>query len=142
MSTSEDRPYVDVIYKLSEKMDKNGKFVPAMKLSQGKVTFPGRKQVFRVKDKKGKFSKDIIALHGEKVEGEPLLVKVMEKGEIVYELPSLEKIRERALEGLSKLPEKYKRLKNSPSYLVKQSRGLKKMVHELTRKLKKAEHLD
>jgi hypothetical protein len=65
----------------------------------------------------------------------------MEKGEIVYELPNLEKIRERALEGLSKLPEKYKRLKNSPSYPVKQSRGLKKMVHELTRKLKKAEHL-
>ncbi|MBI5229444.1 nicotinate phosphoribosyltransferase, partial [Candidatus Micrarchaeota archaeon] len=97
MSTSEDRPYVDIIYKLSEKMDKTGKFVPTMKLSKGKVTLPGRKQVFRVKDDSGNFVRDIIALHNEKVEGEPLLVKVMEKGKIVYDLPTLEDVRKRAL---------------------------------------------
>ncbi|NWF86306.1 nicotinate phosphoribosyltransferase [Candidatus Bathyarchaeota archaeon] len=142
MSTSEDRPYVDVIYKLSEKMGKNGEFVPAMKLSQGKITFPGRKQVFRIKDKKGKFVKDIIALHDEKVEGEPLLVKVMEKGKIVYNLPTLKKIRETALENLSRLPEKYRMLRNAPLYPVEQSPGLRKMVDKLTRELKKAEHLD
>lgn len=141
MSTSEDRPYVDVIYKLCEKVDKGGKTVPAMKLSQGKITFPGRKQVFRIKDGAGKFIKDVIALHDEKVEGEPLLVKVMEKGEIVYDLPCLEMIRERALENLSKLPEEYKRLRNAPSYPVELSPRLKKMVDELTRKLKKTEHL-
>jgi nicotinate phosphoribosyltransferase len=141
MSTSEDRPYVDVIYKLSEKMDKKGKIVPAMKLSQGKITFPGRKQVFRFKDRTGKFVKDVVALHKEKVEGEPLLVKVMEKGEIVYDLPTLEMIRETALRNLSKLPKEYKKLKNAPSYPIELSPGLKKMVDELTRKLKKAERL-
>jgi len=89
MSTSEDRPYVDIIYKLCEKMDESGVFVPTMKLSQGKITLPARKQVYRCKDKNGIFAKDIIALHDEKVEGTPLLVKVMEKGQIVHRLPSI-----------------------------------------------------
>lgn len=139
MSTSEDRPYVDIIYKLCEKMDKKGKFVPAMKLSKGKITLPGRKQVFRLRDKKGNFVKDIIALYNEKVEGEPLLVKVMEKGETVYDLPSLEEIRKRTLENLSKLPMKYKKLKDAPHYPVVLSLGLKKMINELTSELKKVE---
>jgi len=139
MSTSEDRPYVDIIYKLCEKMDKKGKFVPTMKLSKGKITLPGRKQVFRVRDKMGNFVKDIIALHNEKVEGEPLLVRVMEKGEIIYDLPSLEDIRKRALENLSKLPMKYKRLKDAPHYPVVLSPRLKKMLNELTSELKKVE---
>jgi nicotinate phosphoribosyltransferase len=139
MSTSEDRPYVDIIYKLSEKMDKKGKFVPTMKLSKGKITLPRRKQVFRVKDRMGNFVKDIIALHNEKVEGEPLLIKVMEKGETVYDLPSLEEIRKRALENLSNLPMKYKRLKDAPHYPVVLRPGLKRMMNELTSELKKVE---
>jgi nicotinate phosphoribosyltransferase len=141
MSTSADRPYVDVIYKLSEKMDKNGKFMPAMKLSQGKITLPGRKQVFRVKDKNGKFAKDIITLHDEKVEGEPLLTKVMEKGKIVHDLPSLETIRKNALRNIAMLPERYKRRRNASSYPVELSSGLKKMVYKLTNELRKVEQL-
>jgi len=139
MSTSEDRPYVDIIYKLCEKMDKTGRFVPTMKLSKGKITLPGRKQVFRVKDNRGNFVEDIIALDNEKVEGEPLLVKVMEKGEIIYDLPALEAIRKRALENLSKLPERYKRLKTALHYSVELSLGLKKMINKLTNELKKIE---
>jgi nicotinate phosphoribosyltransferase len=141
MSTSADRPYMDVIYKLSEKMDKNGKFMPAMKLSQGKITLPGRKQVFRVKNRSGKFVKDVVALHDEKVEGEPLLTEVMEKGKIVYDLPSLETIRKNALRNLAMLPEKYKRLRNAPPYPVELSSGLKKMVDKLTNELMKVEQL-
>jgi nicotinate phosphoribosyltransferase len=139
MSTSEDRPYVDVIYKLCEKMNKRGKFMPAMKLSKGKITLPGRKQVYRVKDSTGNFLKDIIALDNEKVGGEPLLVKVMEKGEIVHDLLTLEMIREKALENLSELPRKYKRLKSAPRYPVDLSSRLKKMINELTNELKNVE---
>jgi len=139
MSTSEDRPYIDVIYKLCEKIDKTGEFVPTMKLSKGKITLPGRKQVFRVRDRMGNFVKDCIGLHSEKCEGEPLLVKVMEKGEIVYRLPTIEAIRERALENLSRLPEKYKRLRKAPRYPVELSPALKRMINELTIELKKVE---
>ena len=64
-----------------------------MKLSKDKITLPGRKQVYRFKDKDGSFRKDIIALADERVEGEPLLVKVMEKGKLTYNLPSLDAIK-------------------------------------------------
>ena len=139
MSTSEDRPYVDIIYKLCEKMDESGVFVPTMKLSQGKITLPARKQVYRVKDRNGSFAKDIIALHGEKVEGTPLLVKVMEKGEIVHKLPSLEEIRNNALENLSRLLGEYKKFKRAPRYPVVLSPNLKKILKELTSELKRIE---
>jgi nicotinate phosphoribosyltransferase len=142
MGTSEDRPYVDIIYKLCEKMNEKGEFSPIMKLSKGKATLPGRKQVFRFKDERSNFVKDVIALEDEKVNGEPLLVKVMEKGKIVYDLPSLEEIRKRALESLSKLPEKYKKLKGAPRYPVELSLGLKKLMKELRGKLKKVEVLN
>jgi len=142
MSTSADRPYVDIIYKLCEKMDKTGKFVPAMKLSQGKITLPARKQVFRVEDKAGSFVRDIIALHDEEVEGRRLLVKVMEKGKIIYSLPTIDEIRKNASENLSRLPEKYKRLKGASRYPVLLSPKLKRLLKELTSELKKTEGSD
>jgi len=142
MGTSEDRPYVDIIYKLCERMNEKGEFSPIMKLSKGKATLPGRKQVFRFKDERSNFVKDVIALEDEKINGEPLLVKVMEKGKIIYDLPSLEEIRKRALESLSKLPEKYKKLKGAPRYPVELSLGLKKLMKKLRGKLKKVEVLN
>jgi nicotinate phosphoribosyltransferase len=142
MGTSEDRPYVDVIYKLCEKTDERGKFSPIMKLSEGKVTLPGRKQVFRLKDRKGSFIKDIIALDNEKIYGEPLLIKVMEKGKIVYDLPSLDEITKKASENLSNIPPKYKKLKNAPRYPVHLSVGLRRLMKDLTEKVKKIEGLN
>jgi nicotinate phosphoribosyltransferase len=140
MSTSYDRPYVDVVYKLSGKFEK-GTFVPAMKLSKGKITLPGKKQVFRQKNKRGCYAKDIIGLADEEVEGEPLLVKVMEKGNIVYDLPSLEKIRENALKNLSRLPDEYRKLKNPALYRVELSPKLKKIKKMLTDQIKRVEGL-
>jgi len=142
MGTSADKPYVDVIYKLCETMNEKGSFSPIMKLSEGKVTLPGRKQVYRFKDKKGNFEKDIIALTDEKVNGEPLLVKVMEKGEIIHDLPSLEEIRATAAVNLSKLPEKYQKLTNAPEYPVELSRDLEKLIRKLKRKIVKTEILN
>ena len=141
MGTSADRPYVDIIYKLCEKVNGKGKFQPIMKLSEGKATLPGRKQVFRLRDAEGSFVKDVIALEDEKVDGEPLLIKVVEKGKVVYDFPTLEDIRGRALENLSRLPEKYKRLRNVAKYPVELSPKLKNLIRELRRKLKKIEGL-
>jgi hypothetical protein len=41
-----NRPYVDVVYKLSG-MVENGVFLPTMKLSTGKITLPGKRQISR-----------------------------------------------------------------------------------------------
>ena len=128
MGTSADRPYLDVIYKLCETMMADGSFSPIMKLSKDKITLPGRKQVYRFKNKDGSFCRDVIALADECVEGEPLLVKVMEKGKLSCGLPSLEEIRAEASGNLSKLPEEYKVLTNAPAYPVELSQKLQKLI--------------
>jgi len=137
LGTSADKPYVEVIYKLCETMGERGKFSPIMKLSEGKVTLPGRKQVYRFKDENGNYSKDMIALVDEKVKGEPLLTKVMEKGKITYDLPSLNEIRVAAAENLSKLPAQYKKLTNSQPYTVELSQDLENLIKNLKKKLRK-----
>jgi len=135
MGTSADRPYLDVIYKLCETKIVDGSFSPIMKLSKGKITLPGRKQVYRFKDAAGNFEKDTIALDNEKVQGEPLLVKVIEKGKLIYVLPSLDEIRAVAVENLSKLPEEYKALTDAPLYPIELSRNLLNLIKTLKRQL-------
>ncbi len=113
MGTSRDAPSLGGVYKLVE--DDMG---PKIKLSAGKVTLPGRKQVYRVVDGQGVWKEDVIALEGEEVsfreETYPLLVKVMEEGEVVYDLPSLKEIRSRCLEAVGRLPEGLKTLEAYP----------------------------
>jgi len=137
MGTSADKPYLDVIYKLCETMNAEGRFSPIMKLSEGKFTLPGRKQVFRFRDRRGNFKKDVIALADEDVAGDPLLVKVMENGDILLDLPSLEEVRQKASEHLAKLPEKFKALTNAPEYPVEISRNLKISTRNLKQRLRK-----
>lgn len=135
MGTSADRPYLDVIYKLCETMTADGKFSPIMKLSKDKITLPGRKQVYRFKNPDGSFEKDVIALADERADGEPLLVKVMENGKLTQKLPTLNEIRAKAAENLSKLPDKYKILTNAPTYPVELSKNLASLVETLKRQL-------
>ncbi len=140
MSTSEDRPYVDIIYKLCEKLEKNGEFHPTMKLSQGKITLPARKQVHRVTDSRGNLVRDIITLHDEDIEGEPLLIKVMENGEVTCDLPMIDQIRKNASENLSRLQEKYRRLESPAQYPIHLSPQLKRLVNSLKKELKRIEN--
>lgn len=135
MGTSADRPYLDVIYKLCETMTAQGGFAPIMKLSKDKITLPGRKQVYRLKKSDGSFERDVIALASEKVEGEPLLVKVMDKGKLIYDLPSLEQIRANARENLSKLPDQYKALTDAQEYPVELSLKLQNLIRTLKQQL-------
>ena len=104
MGSSIDAPCLDVIYKLSEVSNESGNFSPTMKLSQGKVTYPGRKQVFRLRDKLGKYLEDTLALEKENIKGVPLLKKVVLKGRVIYQIPPLEKIRKKVAQGLSGFP--------------------------------------
>jgi nicotinate phosphoribosyltransferase len=130
-----------VIYKLCETMNPDGTYAPIMKLSEGKATLPGRKQVYRFKDAEGNFEKDVIALADEQIEGEPLLRKVMEKGKLIYNLPSLGEVRANASANLAKLLEKYRRLKAAPDYPVEISKNLDDLIRNLRRKLTQNEIL-
>ncbi len=142
MGTSADRPYIDAIYKLCETQAENGDFSPIMKLSEGKITLPGRKQIYRLKDQQGSYSKDVISLADEKLDGEALLIKVMEDGKMTYELPTLDEVRSKAKASLSKLPEKYKKLISPPLYPVELSGNLNELTNGLAKRLIEKENGD
>lgn len=131
MGTSIDAPSLDVIYKLSEVTDQKGRFLPTMKLSKSKVTYPGRKQIFRSRDKKGNFVRDILGLENERIKGEPLLVKVVDKGRIVYKAPPLNKIRAYLKSNLLKFPRGLQDLSCKYKYPVVISPGLRKLRRDL-----------
>lgn len=136
MGTSDDAPSLDVIYKISE-ISEDGNFLPTMKLSKGKVTYPGRKQVFRLQDKRGGFTKDILGLEKEKIKGRPLLRKVVDKGRIIYNPAPLESMRLRLRSELSRFPDELKNVYSRYKYPVIISRGLEKLRRALARQLEK-----
>ncbi len=137
MGVSADVPYSDVIYKLSEITDISGEFSPTMKLSKGKVTYPGRKQVYRIRNKSGTFKKDVIALENEVIkDGDPLLVKIIEKGKLVYRLPRLTDIRAFAASQLSRLPLLQRQLIRIAPYRVEVSPPLKALAKKLSRQVR------
>lgn len=137
MGTSADAPSLDVIYKISEVTDENGDFLPTMKLSKGKRTYPGRKQVFRIRDKRGMFVKDILALEEEKSKGTPLLIKVIDKGKVVYKIPSLDKLRLSLEENLSKFNASLQDVKAQYKYPVIVGPGLTKLMLNLANQLQR-----
>jgi len=120
MGVSADAPWSDVAYKLVEYDSR-----PVLKLSTGKVSSPGRKQVFRVSNAQSQPDKDIIALRDENVTGsEPLLKQVMRAGKITVPLPTLEEIRSVCLSEFARLPEPLKTIRNPSRYLVEHSARL------------------
>ena len=102
VGASADAPFTDFVYKLVEY---DGR--PVMKLSEGKVSLPGPKQVFRISDSEGTFDHDILA-HAEQVicnaRARPLLGTVMEDGQATIQLPALDVIRQYHREQIQKLP--------------------------------------
>lgn len=127
MGVSADAPWFDMAYKLVEY---NGR--PVLKLSTGKATVPGGKQVFRSVDGRGRLEKDIIGLRGEQLSGcEALLHKVMEHGRPAGAPPTLREIRQRFLEEFSRLDEKIKAIRNPSLYPVELTPKLRRLRDEI-----------
>ncbi|WP_418960778.1 nicotinate phosphoribosyltransferase [Streptomyces tritici] len=102
VGTAADAPYLDAAYKLVEY---DGR--PVMKLSPGKATAPGRKQVFR-----GPGLRDVIGLENEEPpEGtEPLLRTVMRGGLRTDAPDTLAAARARFEADLAELPDEARRV--------------------------------
>lgn len=135
MGASIDAPSLDVVYKLSEVSDEAGGFSPTMKLSRGKATYPGRKQVFRIRNKVSGYNRDILALESEDVRGEPLLKKVVAGGRVIYPQETLEKIRKRAAAQLAYFSPRLKTIDRRYRYPLIISGGLTKTMRSLARQL-------
>jgi nicotinate phosphoribosyltransferase len=134
MGVSADAPWFDVAYKLVEYDAR-----PVLKLSTGKVSWPGKKQVFRFKNDSGRLVKDLIALRGERVsEAEPLLDKVMENGKIIGARPSLTESRERFAAEFKCLDEAHKAIRSPAPYPVELSPELNSLRDSMERRLQHA----
>lgn len=123
MNTSADAPYLDCAYKLQEYGG-----VARRKRSEGKATWPGRKQVYRSYGADGRMSGDSLTTEDDIQAGTPLLLPVMEAGRRLGATQPLEAIREHAMAGLLKLPEALRILAHAPSYAVTVSAALKALT--------------
>jgi nicotinate phosphoribosyltransferase len=140
MDTSADAPYLDCAYKLVEFAGKARR-----KRSEGKVLWPGRKQVFRRYDDAGRMAGDVLSVQGDRMEGEPLIQLVMKDGRRIGDAVSLAQSRQRALNEISRLPEPLRGLERGPDYPVVVSQALRQLaeaVDAAQRSVESAKTLD
>jgi len=128
LTTSADAPSVGVLYKLVE-TERDGDVREAAKLSATKVTYPGRKQVFRSSDSAGHYAGDVIALEGEAAPGEPLLVPVMRAGRRITPEEPLKELQQRCRSQIALLPKPLRELGPAASaYPVRHSARLEALL--------------
>jgi len=141
--TSKSEPVFGGVYKLVA-VEENGKITPKIKISEnvGKITNPGFKQTWRLYDRAtGKAIADVLTEFDEIIdenkpyelfdpeytwkrktvtdfEAKRLLTKIFDKGECVYESPSLKDIRDYCKEQVDTLWDEVKRFENPHKYYV------------------------
>ena len=132
MTTSQDDPNLDIVYKLAQVGDR-----PLLKLSTGKATLPGIKQVWRRRDDDGRLAGDVIGLADEQLDGEPLLVPVMRAGRrLDAGREPLGDARERARRCLAELPDGVRRIDpDREDYPVSVSERLDELRRRITERL-------
>ncbi len=148
------------VFKLAA-YSENKKLTPKIKISDNpiKTTLPGFKQVYRFYVK-NMAKADVITLHDEIIDEnssyelfdptyvykkqtisefkvEKLLIKIFSKGELIYEAPKINEIREYSKENLSYFWDELKRLENPQQYYVDYSKKLYNLKLELIKSSKK-----
>jgi nicotinate phosphoribosyltransferase len=126
LDASIDAPSLDCAYKLQEY---DGE--PRRKLSEGKATWPGSKQVWRGFGADGRMSGDVLSHKSDTQAGEMMIVPVMRKGKRIAAAPTLGQIRERATRELARLPDALRRLEKAEDYTVRVSDKLKALAAQV-----------
>lgn len=161
--TAYDQPALGAVYKIVSIEDDNGQMRDTIKLSNNaeKVSTPGKKQVWRITScEKGKSEGDYITFSDTDVtaldeiemfhptytyinktvrnfDAIPLLVDIYDKGELVYELPSLQEIKAYARKEFDKLWDEYKRVLNPQDYPVDLARDVWQNKMDLIDRIRK-----
>src|SRR5690625_2385056 len=159
--TAYDSPALGAVYKLAAIQDENGEWQNRIKISGNveKVTTPGKKKVYRILNKETGMSEgDYITLYNEVIDTDkPLLMfhpvhtvkrKIIESfdavnllqdvfidGELVYESPSVEDIKENCTRSLDTIWEETKRFLNPQEYPVDLSTDLWTVKNNLIEEL-------
>ncbi|MGH2454209.1 MAG: nicotinate phosphoribosyltransferase [bacterium] len=120
LGTSADAPFVEGVYKLVE--DAEGYRI---KLSTGKATLPGRKQVWRAADDGGAPVEDVVALADEPGPrgAAPLLAEVMTGGRVIR-TDRLADMQARCRERLDRLPPPLRALRGGSPLPVRLSAAM------------------
>ena len=126
MNTSADAPYLDCAYKLQEYSGQARR-----KRSEGKATWPGRKQVFRCYDANGRFAFDTLTLTDDPQSGETLLQPFMKGGKRSAAAVPLSAIRRHAASQLERLPPALRTLEPAAPYEVAISASLCALAREV-----------
>jgi len=138
LSTSRDDPAMNGVYKLvaikvqsSSSAGNNegrvdNKLFYKRKTSPAKKPYPGPTQISRILEN-GLIKSDFITLEGEEkipVDSVPLLQKILDKGKILYKLPSIKQIQRFHLQQIKTLPPKFLDLGSPENYPVLYSKQL------------------
>jgi nicotinate phosphoribosyltransferase len=130
LDVSSDAPALDCAYKLQEYAGKARR-----KRSEGKATWPGRKQVYRKYDPDGRAVRDVVALEKDDLhEGEPLIVPMMRNGQRIDGINGnrkLEAIRRQTVANYARLPEPLRSLETASAYPVEISASLQALAKKV-----------
>jgi nicotinate phosphoribosyltransferase len=128
LDVSSDAPSLDCAYKLQEYAGRARR-----KRSEGKATWPGRKQVYRNYDvSSGYMAHDIVTLEGENPPGgEPLIIPVMRSGKRINSGIKLDQMRRHAVASYARLPQSLTAINASSGYPVEISTPLRALANQL-----------
>lgn len=127
LDISIDVPEFDCVYKLQEYAS-----IPRRKRSEGKATWPGRKQVYRIFNDAGWMKADTIALEdNDPQKGQSLLQPVMLRGERCQASQSSHEIRQQTLQNYASFPASLGGLQKTTEYPVPISSALQVLAYEL-----------
>jgi nicotinate phosphoribosyltransferase len=125
VGVSADRPYLDLVYKLEALEER-----PIRKLSSGKATLAGAKQVYRRLDGEGRFDRDWLGCRDEAMEAtQPLLKLVMRAGRRCAPAPNLDAQRVHLADQMKALPDIYKVIKGAKTYPLRITPRLKALQY-------------
>ena len=129
MTTSSDGPSLDCAYKLQEYAGR-----PCRKRSEGKATWPGRREVYRNYTDGGYLDHDVVTTSNDRQAGESLLHPVMKEGRRLAPAPALDDIRKQVAIQLSKLPDSMRHLEECTAYDVRISQALRDLADSVDRR--------
>ncbi|MCU0517559.1 MAG: nicotinate phosphoribosyltransferase [Oscillatoria sp. Prado101] len=105
--------------------------MPVIKQSSGKVSYPGRKQIFRQKDRQQAVADRLGLAKEEAGAGEPLLQLVFKQGKRVQPPEPLEAIAERTSASVASLPYETRRLDRPAPLPVELSAELRALAQQM-----------
>lgn len=126
LDASVDEPVLDCAYKMQDYAGR-----ATRKLSTGKETWPGRKQIERHRDLAGRLLRDDVVLESDPANGERLLVPVMRAGRRVAAPPTLIETRERARRELAALPTALRTNSGQGRYEVRIAPSIRALAEEI-----------